>query len=148
MYIMSESERIREILNKLQADTIEASIKGDIPVNMTSPTDLVAVQEWMRSNGFVYDSILEDYIKKDEPDHDWRIPAYQAAFFYNVVQQQRVAAREQAARRIQAVINAHRGLNSDTEVLALVEASLSVVELLELEATLNQHNAPEGGDTV
>lgn len=43
-----------------------------------------------------------------------------------------------AARKIQAVINAHRGLNSDTEVLSLVEVSLQVLDKLEAEAPVNQ----------
>ena len=44
---------------------------------------------------------------------------------------------QRAARKIQAVINAHKGLNSESDVLALVESSLQVLPQLEAEAALN-----------
>lgn len=49
-------------------------------------------------------------------------------------------AEERAARKIQAVINAHQGLNSDGEVLKLVECSLPVIDQLEAEDTLKEKN--------
>ena len=51
-------------------------------------------------------------------------------------------AEEKAARKIQAVIDAHRGLNSDTEVLSLIEHSLAVLHLLEQEQQLKHPTKP------
>ena len=47
-------------------------------------------------------------------------------------------AEHRAARKIQAVINAHKGLNPGSEVLSLVEASLSVIDKLEAEAEITE----------
>lgn len=53
-------------------------------------------------------------------------------------QQIALAAEQRAARKIQALINAHKSLNPSSEVLDLVETSLPILNLLEAEADFKQ----------
>ena len=110
---------------------------------VTYLADPVAVQEWMESLGFhkaakeppettYYPNDLSD---KTRPSF---VNYKDCAFFYNVVQQQMVAARmEELADMIRISHSANR--------IPVIEA-WAENRIAELQASLTQYNAPEGGE--
>jgi len=66
---------------------------------MISPTDPVAVREFMKELGFIWSEANQVYFL--ETDFDKDIELWQAIFFYNVVQQQMVAAQVNTLTKLQ-----------------------------------------------
>jgi hypothetical protein len=125
---------------------------------VTSPTDPVAVQEFAESIGLTNKGMLNGYWR--HPDVGMVSPR-ELIFFYNVVQQQKVAAQAKGVLigridewlKLDEVVGFHKKRHPAVYKLQLPlnyvkERSRQLNELKREFDALNQHNAPEGGESA
>ena len=130
-----------------------------------SPTDPVAVQEFAESLGMTFDERNGLwYLKRDNGVYPrLYFEEFQLAFFYNVVQQQMVAAQsainsphyqiavkqQKTKQGLWALTIAQYGQKVYGDIFYTEQEARDKIPsvLAELEVALNQYNAPEGGDS-